>query len=99
MKMALKALLAKVLKQISNVVRFDTSWAQNVNLNNYTTTGIYFIASGTNVPYANPWAPMLVVAREDTYRQILFGYSDTIYYRVYQSNSWHSWKKITTTNV
>ena len=74
-------------------------WKANVDFNTMTATGFYWISTGaTNGPFGitAPWAPLVVVARNDTIRQILL--DSTLYQRRYQSGAWGAWYKLKQAN-
>lgn len=75
------------------------NWRADVNMNTMTTTGFYWISTGvTNGPsgITSPWAPLAVIARNDTVRQVLL--DSTLYQRRYQSGNWEAWRKLKQAN-
>lgn len=72
----------------------DIAWKSNADLNNFTTTGVYWISTGaTNAPAGN-WYPIWVMAKGDTVRQIAIIGNDTIHSRSYQSRVWSDWTRL-----
>lgn len=79
-------------------IKVSSNWRYNVNLDNYLTPGVYWIASGAiNGPTTNPWCPLLVLPRgtssPDTAMQVMFldGYIST---RRLAGGTWTVWKTV-----
>lgn len=79
---------------IAEVALQDGTWYRNADLNDFTTTGFYWIADSPNAPSGWVWFALMVISREDTIRQIAFDANENMYIRVYQgSQGWREWVK------
>lgn len=69
----------------------DKAWQSGVNADNFASTGIYCIQSGTNIP--DTWGMLIVFApRPD---QIMQLYSKSgLYYREYRNGAWGTWRLV-----
>lgn len=75
------------------------TWTNNVDLNNLTTDGIYYLGNGlTNAPSTSIWSPMRVYkpTSVSAIRQIIYhrsGATGETYTmsRAYQDNAWTDW--------
>ena len=80
---------------------FRSKWVQNANLNDYRTTGFYYVYTGcSNAPESYGW--MLVMAEASReYTCQMFIKSGAIWVRAYTGNplAWTSWTKFTGTVV
>ena len=78
----------------------DVAWRSNENLNDLSTTGIYWISTGaTNTPRGagtTGWYPLMVIGNGTTVRQIIATSENTYYTRKYQSGSWSAWEQMPT---
>ena len=79
----------------SNLTRLDPTqlaWrTDNVDCNNYMTTGMYNLANPSNSPAS--WILLLVFApRNDYVCQIAV--NSLMWFREYRSGSWSSWKSL-----
>ena len=81
-------------------------WWANVNFNDFSTPGIYYIKSATaNFPSVlnkeSIWSPLINVSTEsgDTIRQLLIDQNSRIFLRALQSTQWEEWKKIEFTGL
>lgn len=73
---------------------YDITWHGGVDLNTMTQTGIYWLSNNlTNCYIASVWAPMVVISKGDTVRQIIFPQNGDIYTREYRSSQWSAWVK------
>lgn len=72
-------------------------WISNVDLNDLTSDGYYWLSTGiTNGPTATPWGPLRVISDTNagTIRQILYATGGKIWYRNRQSSTWGDWTSI-----
>ena len=83
---------------MSPIIGTGKAWGSNAELNNYTTTGIYYIGSGTKIGGASSdlsWGTLVVIAgRSDTIEQTFIANEGKRFYREYRNSVWSTFYSI-----
>lgn len=95
-----QTLAAAVNALNSNMVTLkNDNWHRGVDLNTFTTDGVYFIGDNiTNCYETAPWAPMRVFSRggTDSFRQLILAQNGSFMYRYHTSSTWSNWIELPT---
>ena len=75
-----------------------SAYINNVDLNNYTTSGLYAIGGPlTNNPDTQTWFGLIVIGPESAAKQMVIARNKCIYKRYLQNGTWSAWQKFTGT--
>ena len=86
-------------KNASDLINYDSSRPTNVDLNNYTNTGVWTIgainANGPSDASSSFWGTIFVSTSSDVISQLLLGINSQVYYRSKTGgNGWTSWRQL-----
>ena len=98
------AICISMLNIDSVLIKYSSGWSKEIDCEQISGNCIIFASTGIiNSPRSdgNIWGLIIQIARynDDTKRQIVLDNNGDIFCRVFQSEQWHTWKKITTQSI